>query len=543
MGLIVDLFAGGGGASLGMERGTGRRIDLAINHDRIALAMHMANHPETRHLCEDIWQVDPKAVCGGLPVDLLWASPDCKDHSNAKGGRPRSPRVRGLAWMVVRWMRAVRPRVVMLENVPEFALWGPLKNGKRDPARKGRIFNIWLERIRRLGYVVEWRFLSACDYGVPTSRRRLFLVARCDGEAIVWPQSSHGPGREKPWRTAASCIDWSIPCPSIFLSPAEAKRLGVRRPLAEATLRRIAAGVRKYVLEAAEPFIVTYYGPKGEDFRGCGLGDPLPTQTCENRHALVVPSLVTNTSGHAPRGASDPLATVTTGGHHALVAAFLAQHNGGPRNLDLAGRPADAPLSTVTGTGSQQGLCAVHCIRHFGQSIGHGADEPHGTITADGGGHTGLVASHLTKFYGTATGADLREPLPAVTAGGAKGGGHLAEVRAFLIKYYGTGGQWGGCDEPMPTIVAKARLGLVTVHGQVYAISDIGLRMLTPRELYRAQGFPDSYVINRILGDVRLSKAQQIKMCGNSVPPGMAEALSRANCAFLWRGQTQGVAG
>ena len=541
MGLIVDLFAGGGGASLGMERGTGRKIDIAINHDRIALAMHMANHPETRHLCEDIWRVDPKKACRGLPVDLLWASPDCKDHSNAKGGRPRSPRVRGLAWMVVRWMRAVRPRVVMLENVPEFALWGPLKDGKRDPTRKGRIFNIWLERIRRLGYVVEWRFLSACDYGVPTSRRRLFLVARCDGEAIRWEAPSHGPGRAQRWRTAADVIDWSIPCPSIFLSPAEAKRLGVRRPLAEATLRRVAAGVRKYVIEAAEPFIVNLtHGGRVEP-----SNEPLRTVTAAHRgeKALVVPTLVTNTSGHAPRGAAEPLATVTTGGHHALVSAFLAQHNGGPRNLDLAGRPADAPVSTVTGTGSQQGLCAVHCIRHFGQSIGHGAGKPVGTIMADGGGKTGLVASHLTKFYGTATGADLREPLPAVTAGGAKGGGHLAEVRAFLIKYYGTGGQWGGCDEPMPTIVAKARLGLVTVHGQVYAISDIGLRMLTPRELFRAQGFPDSYVINRVLDGVPLSKAEQIKMCGNSVPPGMAEMLSRANCAFMRREQAQGVAG
>lgn len=491
MGLIVDLFAGGGGASLGIEQGTGRIIDLAINHDRLALALHAINHPRTRHLCEDLWQVDPKAACRGVPVDLLWASPDCKDHSNAKGGRPRSPRVRGLAWMVVRWMRAVRPRVVMLENVPEFRWWGPLKDGKRDPERKGRIFDLWLESIRRLGYAVEWRDLAFCDYGAPTSRTRFCLIARCDGRPIVWPKPTYGPGRAHPWRTAGEIIDWSLPCPSIFLSPAEARRLGVRRPLAENTQRRIAAGVRKYVLEAAQPFIVTYYGPKGEDFRGCGLGDPLPTQTCENRHALVT--------------------------------AFLAQHNGGPHNKRLAGRPLDAPVSTVTGTGSQQGLCAVHCIRHFGRSIGHGADEPTGAVTAGGGGHTGVVASRLSKATGTAS-------------------YRAAEVRAFLVKYYGTGGQWGGCDEPMPTIVSKARLGLVTVRGETYAIEDIGLRMLTPRELYRAQGFPENYIINRIADDVPLSKADQIRMCGNSVPPPGADALTAANCDFMHE-QRQGVAG
>lgn len=586
-GLIIDLFAGGGGASTGLERALGRPVDIAINHDRMALALHAANHPLTRHLCEDMWQVDPVQVCGGLPVDVLWASPDCKDHSNAKGGRPRSTRVRGLAWMVVRWMRAVRPRLVMLENVPEFRDWGPLLDGRRDPSRKGRIFNIWIERIRQLGYNVEWRLLSACDYGVPTTRKRLFLVARCDGRPIRWPEPTHGPGLAQPWRVAADIIDWSIPCPSIFLSREQARRLGVRRPLAENTLRRIAAGVRKYVLEAANPFIVSYYGPKGEDFRGSGLDEPLRTQTCENRHALVTPYIIKanhaykyfrgNTveellrtvtanepgfalaapvlvqtgygerPGQKPRALNlqEPLGTVVAGGgKHALVAAFLAQHNGGPRNKDLAGRAADAPLSTVTGTGSQQGVVAAHCIRHFGRSIGHEADAPAAAITAGGGGHTGIVTSHLTKFYGTAIGADMRQPLPTVTGGGNHAGGHAAEVRAFLVKYYGTGGQWGGCDEPLHTIVGKARLGLVTVHGETWAIDDIGLRMLTPRELYRAQGFPDDYEISYVADGVRLTKAQQIEKCGNSVCPGLAEVLTGANCDWMdEQDERQGVAG
>lgn len=560
-GLVVVLFAGGGGADLGIEAALGRPVDIAINHDPEALAMHAVNFPRTRHLCEDIWRVDPVAATGGRPVDILWASPDCKHFSRAKGGRPVSPRVRGLAWMVVRWAARTRPRVIFLENVEEFRTWGPLlPDGRPDKSRSGVTFDLWVSRLRSLGYAVEWRMLSACDFGAPTTRRRFFLVARRDGRPIRWPEPTHRPEavnedgivtkwavghgltlkdlqRLPSYRTAAEIIDWSLPCPSIFLSPEEAKKLGVRRPLADQTLRRIAAGVKKFVIDAAEPFVVTYYGPKRDDeFRGCGLDEPLPTQTTENRHALVTPCIVpiAHYNGRDPvHGADKPLTTITAypeGGHHALVSAFLAQHNGGPRNDNLAGRPMDAPLSTVTATGSQQGLVVAHMQRDFGQSVGHGMDAPCGSVTADGGGHCGLVTSHLVKMRGTCRhGAPVAEPVPAVTAGGM----HLGEVRAFLTKFYGpnVGQDMRG---PLHTVTTLDRFGLVTVRGALYEIVDIGLRMLTPRELYRAQGFPEWFVIGRTaLGP--LTKKAQVRMCGNSVPPDEVEALVWENCADMAR--------
>lgn len=491
--LIVDNFAGGGGASCGIELALGRHVDIAINHDPEAVAMHQINHPQTRHHCESVWDVDPLEVTQGRPVGLAWFSPDCKHFSKAKGGKPREKKIRGLAWIVHRWAALVRPRVIILENVEEFRTWGPLTaDGQPCPVRKGDTFRSFVRQLQEKGYAVEWRELRACDYGAPTIRKRLFLIARCDGRQIVWPEPTHGApgsaevkaGKRKAWRTAAECIDWTIPCPSIFERA---------RPLAEATQRRIARGIQRYVIDAPQPFIV------GIDHRGSGDGAtwpgraPLTTVTAEARHALAVPTLVQTgygeRPGQAPRvpGLEKPLGTCVDGQKHALVAAFLAKHYGGN---ETPGWPIPAPISTLT--------------------------------TQD---HHHLVTTHLSKLYGTSTGSDAQEPAPTVTAGG----NHIAEVRAFLVKYYSEGGQDQDCRDPMHTIPTKDRLGLVTVAGEQYAIADIGMRMLEPHELYAAQGFPKSYVFAPVINGRRLPKHAQVRMCGNSVSPPVAAALARAN--------------
>jgi DNA (cytosine-5)-methyltransferase 1 len=484
--IIVDLFAGGGGASEGIRLALGRDPDVAVNHDEIALAVHMANHPGTWHLRQDVWQVPPRWATKRRSVALLWASPDCTHFSKAKGGAPRRERKRrDLAWVVEKWARDVRPLVIVLENVEEFKTWGPLdSSGRIIASQSGTTFCAFVRRLRRLGYAVEWRELRACDYGAPTIRKRLFLIARCDGLPIVWPEPTHGPSRPLPYRTAAECIDWSIPCPSIFER---------KRPLAENTLRRIAAGVKRYVIDAAAPFIVTYHGSKGEEFRGQGLGSPLATQTTENRHALVVPYIHRDFSQSVGSPVESPIGTITAGGggHAALVSAFLAQHNGG--FYDGPGRAVDAPISTIMGRGTNQQI----------------------------------VTSNLLKLRGTCRdGQTITEPAPTVTSGGT----HIGEVRAFLLKYYGTD-QDPGINEPMHTLTTKDRIGVVTVTiaGVPYAIVDIGMRMLQPRELFRAQGFGDGYRIDIKYGGRQITKTDQVRLCGNSVCPPIAAALVRAN--------------
>lgn len=491
--LIVDNFAGGGGASLGIERALGRPIDIAINHDPEAIAMHRRNHPHTRHLCEDVWSVDIVKVTEGRPVGLAWFSPDCKHHSKAKGGKPLNKNIRGLAWVAVKWAELKRPRVIALENVEEWQDWGPLlDDGRPDPTRKGLTFRRWCGRLRNQGYSrIEWRELRASKYGVPTIRKRLVLIARCDDEPISWPEETHGPGL-LPYRTAAECIDWDLPCPSIFLSREEGRKIGVNRPLAPATMRRIARGVVRYVIEAKEPFIVPIAHYNGSNTVQ-PIHEPLRTITANPKggsHALVVPTLIQTgygeRKGQAPRvpGLEKPLGTVVNGGKHALVAAFLAQHNAG--FYEGAGRRPDEPLSTICLSGS----------------------------------HQSLVTSHIMKMRGTNVGSSMTEPLQTISAGGT----HHAEVRAFLLKYYGVD-QDPRLEEPLHTVTARDRFALVMVHGEPYIITDIGMRMLRPRELFRAQGFPESYVID---GD-GLTKTAQVRMCGNSVCPGLAEAVIRAN--------------
>ena len=373
-GLVIDNFAGGGGASTGIELGLGRPVDIAVNHDPEAVAMHDINHPHTRHFCESVWDVDPRAITGGQPVDLCWFSPDCKHFSKAKGGTPVSKKIRGLAWVALRYAATVRLRVIMLENVEEFVTWGPItRDGRPCPQNKGRTFASFVNALRRHAYQVDWRELRACDYGAPTIRKRLFLIARRDGLPIVWPESTHGDPasvdvkakRLKPWRTAAEVIDWSIPCPSIF---------NRARPLAENTLRRIARGLQRYVIEAQQPFVV---GDRAAWITECANG------SCQRNMP-----------------ADQPLRTLcaeTKGGHFALVSAFLAKHYGG--NYTGPGSSLAGPLPTVT--------------------------------TVD---HNALVTSHLVKLRNNQHSQSVREPIPTLTAGG----GHVGEVRAFLMKYYGT---------------------------------------------------------------------------------------------------------
>lgn len=492
--IIVDNFAGGGGASTGIEAAFGRPVDIAINHDREAVAMHDANHPHTLHYCQSIWRADPIEVAAGRPIGLAWFSPDCKHFSKAKGGKPVEKHIRDLAWVVVDWAKAVRPRVIMLENVEEFRDWGPLittEDGRQMPcpARKGLTFRRWVRELRALGYQVEWRELRACEYSgivlpvAPTIRKRLFVIARCDGLPIVWPAQTHGAGLI-PYRTAAECIDWSIPCPSIFERS---------RPLAEATMRRIARGVMRYVVNAKQPFIVPMTHTGGD--RVHPIDEPLRTITTAQRGelALVSPQIV-GVGGRMgqsrPRGGDEPFQTVTSKGDAALVAAFLAQHNTG-----VVGHDARSPISTLTSRGTQQGVVTAILSHAYTSNTAGGAGDP-------------------------------RRPMKTITAGG----GHHALVAAFLTKYYGTADSCG-LAEPLHTVTSKDRFGLVTVEiaGEPYAIADIGMRMLTPRELFRAQGFPDSYIIDPVLDGKPLTKTAQIRMCGNSVCPPIAEALVRAN--------------
>jgi DNA (cytosine-5)-methyltransferase 1 len=534
--LIVDLFAGGGGASEGIKQAFGRDPDVAVNHDAIAVSVHEANHPTTMHFRRDVFEVAPRDVTQGRPIGLLWASPDCKHFSKAKGGKPVSKKIRGLAWVVVRWAKEARPRVIVLENVEEFVTWGPLVNDRPCPERKGQTFRRWVGDLRRLGYKVEHRELRACDYGAPTSRKRFFLIARCDGLQITWPKPTHGKGL-LPYRTAADCIDFSLPCPSIFLTKDEARAIGVKRPLAEATMRRIWKGVHRFVLNCAKPFIVpiTHHG----DRRGHPIDEPLPTITAAHRGELayVAPLMVPR---YGERPTQDPRAlqvdapmptVVPTGNGGSLVSAFLTKYR-----EDSSGASAEQPFPTITANsfedrpGGNPPLALVSTFMEQANTdvVGHDMRTPVSTIVGKGCTQR-LAAVHLSKLYGTSTGADPREPAPTVTATG----NHIAEVRAFLVAYYGNEKDGRDLREPMGTVVSRERFGLVTVDGTEYEIADIGLRMLTPRELFRAQGFPESYVIDRGADGKKLPKDAQVRLCGNSVCPPIARAIVAANCGRI----------
>lgn len=603
--IIVDNFAGGGGASTGIELAIGRSVDIAINHDPNAVAMHTTNHPDTLHYCESVYEVRPKVATAGRSVGLVWLSPDCRHFSKAKGAKPVEKSIRGLAWVTLRWGLDVDPRVMMLENVEEFKTWGPLLAAEMrpDPERVGETFrafvgmltsgipanhpalaecceflNISLDSedasrlVKGLGYVVEYRELRACDYGAPTIRKRFFMVMRRDGKPIVWPAATHGDpkspavisGKLAPWRTAAECIDWSIPAPSIF---------GRKKPLAENTLRRIARGIQRFVIDSAEPFIVkcNHTTTKGQYdcFRGQELGAPLQTITKKLGYALAVPTLAPFMAGNGgseyqakPRpldkpahtilkesracvvapviarqfGASIghrvdvPNATITAGGggKSQLVTPTLIQMGYGerpgqePRVLQL-----DKPLGTVTAGGNKFATVSAFLAKHYGGNYtgpGVGLDEPaHSVTTVD---HHAVVASHLVKLRGTCRdGQCTDEPMPTITAGGQ----HVGEVKTTLaVEDYD--------EERAQQVLAFLKeycgadsTGLVEIAGVTYRVVDIGMRMLQPHELYRAQGFPEWYIIDQDYRGVKYAKDKQVARCGNAVPPPFAEALVRAN--------------
>jgi DNA (cytosine-5)-methyltransferase 1 len=606
--IVVDFFCGGGGAGTGLEMGLGRAITVAKNHSPAAIAMHTANHPHARHFTTDVFDGDPDDECQGRAVGWFHMSPDCTHHSQAAGGQPRKREIRNLSWIGLKWAGKKRPRVISLENVKQILQWGPLiaKRDKAtgrmmklggqvaapgevvpvhqqflvpDPKRRGTTWRRFVSLLEAMGYVVEWRVIKACDFGAPTSRERLFMIARCDRQPIVWPAPTHArqpaKGQQK-WRTAADCIDWSVPSKSIF---------GRKKDLAPATLRRVAKGLKKFVIDSADPFIVPIANwsgelaqsareplrtvtswPRGGSFamaspiiapathqggdRVNDPGQPMPTITCANRGelTLISPLMVDAAHGEGKPGgvqrwgqgvkdAVEPLGTVTASGGPAVATAFMAQMNGGFNTTDA--KPMHDPMTTVTNTGSQQQLVTATLITN---TTGHAPVHLHGPVpTLTTGQHQALVSASLATLRRNCTGRPIHEPVPTMTAGAE----HHAlveytlspeheegalRVAAFLISYYGTENT-SSCASPVPTITTKDRLGLVTVYvrGTPYVIVDICLRMLQPHELYRAQGFPADYIIDRGADGKPFTKTQQVHMCGNSVSPPPMAALARAN--------------
>ena len=541
--IVVDNFAGGGGASTGIEIAIGRSVDIAINHDPAAIAMHRANHPTTEHYTEDVWKVDPVEACAGRPVALAWFSPDCKHHSKAKGGKPVSKKIRGLAWVAVKWAKAVKPRVIMLENVEEFQDWGRLDEKNRpDPRYKGETFRRFVGQLEKLGYHVEYRLLRACDYGAPTIRKRFFLIARCDGQKIVWPEPTHAApdsievrmGSKKPWVPVSEVLDFSLPCPSIFASSEEImEQYGIRavRPLSENTMKRIARGLMKFVVNNPKPFIVQV-NHSGDQFRGQDIDDPLDTITAKHGTGIVAPVMMRNNTNAAGSDVRDPLLTITTGGHHMLIAPSMIQYHS-EQSEDVRGQTVDKPIMTVDSS-NRYGLVEPFLIQTgYGEREGQkprvlDMDKPLGTVVAQSNKFA-MAAAFVTQFNNNCDGQSMDAPLNTMTAKS----NHFGEVNAFLVKYYGSGDNAVSCELPAPTITAKDRMGLVTVHGEDYKIVDIGLRMLTPRELFDAQGFPPDYIIDVDADGKPYPKSEQVARCGNAVCPPIPTALVRANLPEL----------
>lgn len=542
--LIVDLFAGGGGMSTAIEHALGRAPDIAINHNEQALSMHQANHPQTAHYIADVYEVCPHEATNGVPVGYLHLSPDCTHHSQAAGGQPRSKKIRGLAWVGYRWAGQVAPRVISLENVKQILQWGPLiaKRDKAtgrvmkldgsiaapgehvpvreqylipDPKRAGQTWRKFVHALQSLGYAVEWRVMNAADYGAPTTRERLFMIARRDGKPIVWPAASHfkTPARgQKKWRAAAECIDFTQDCPSIFTR---------KKPLAEATMRRIAKGLQKFVIDSPSPFIVEIANwSKANGTQP--TSEPLRTITAWPKggsFALAAPTLVQLAHGDGKPGGvkrwgdgcrdiQQPLGTVTASGSggYGIATAFMMQANGGYNTTP--GRDLREPASTITSTGSQQQLVTANLITLRKNCTGNEVSEPLATITAG--------AEHHALMQCTLDPDDEARALRCAT---------------FLMTYYGNGEAYDP-RRPLPTVTTRDRLALVTVwiKGEPWVIVDIGLRMLTPAELYACQGFPAGYIIDRGHDGRVFTKSDQVCMCGNSVSPPPATAFIRANC-------------
>lgn len=611
--IIVDNFAGGGGASTGIEIATGRLVALAVNHDPAAILMHRTNHPYTEHFQASVWDIDPKAVCRGRPVGLAWFSPDCKHFSKAKGAALVDRKIRGLAWITLRWAATVRPRVIILENVEEFQTWGPVRKGKPVKRLAGTTFRKFIDQLTELGYTVEFRELVAADFGAPTSRKRFYMIARCDGEPIVWPKPTHsktGADGLPKWRSAAEIIDWSLPCPSVFASKAEImERYGLKavRPLAKNTMRRVIRGVDKFTIRSGRPFIVpTGYGErKGQAPRVHDIDAPVPTIVGTGKEnlcrPLLAPVTVTNTSNSVGGTVGAPVHTVTTAGNQMLVTPFLAEcnHSGGGHiapvtdahktitakhtggivapaliqyhteqtehvrasglgtpihTVDASnrygltcanlveyytgGRPLDVqdPLHTVT-SHDREAVVAAHIAKYYGGVVGEKVGEPLPTVTAID--HNAVCAAHVVKFKGDNVGTPPSEPLQTVTASAGKeracSGGAFAVCRAHLAKIR-SGDDLGHWPEIRALLnefcgytLAEDEVLLLEIGGALYYIADIGLRMLSPRELYNAMGFPPDYIIDRDYLGNEYKKSAQVARCGNAVCPPVASALVRAN--------------
>lgn len=574
--IIVDNFAGGGGASTGIELATGRPVTIAINHDPDAILMHKTNHPFTEHYQASVWDVDPREVSKGRPVGLAWFSPDCKHFSKAKGGKPVDKNIRGLAWIVLRWAGTVRPRVIILENVEEFQTWGPVRKGHPVKSKAGQTFRKWLSQLEALGYAVEWRELVAADYGAPTTRKRFFLVARCDGAPIVWPEPTHAPagsrevleGQKKPWRSAAEVIDWSLPCPSIF-DTREAIRekygLSAQRPLRPNTMRRVIRGVDKFAIKAPEPFLVVVN--HAGDFRGQNTADPLQTVTAKHGYGvaspLLAPLTVTNTTNSTGADAGAPVHTVTTAGNQMLIAPTLAaigQTGGGERGRKITepthtqvskaeeclvaaamiqyhteqtervrGQGLADPLMTIDAS-NRYGLAAATLVKYYGNDRhGQKIRDPLHTVTAKD--REGLATTHLVKMKGTNLGGPMSEPVQTITAGG----GHFGVVTTVVVKAEPGADlkHWPEIRDLLNTYcgynLGAGDVILFQIGETAYFMADIGLRMLTPRELYMANGFPQDYKIERDYTWKEYPKTKQVARCGNAVPPPFATALVRAN--------------
>lgn len=537
---FVDSFAGGGGASTGIEMATGHPVDIAINHNEAAILMHRRNHPFTEHYREDIWQVDPKTATRGRHVRHAWFSPDCKHFSRAKGAALVDKKIRGLAWVVLKWAHDVRPDVIMLENVPEFVTWGPVRKGKPIKARAGETYRKWIRQLHELGYVIETRKLCAADYGAPTIRTRFYLIARCDGQPIVFPKRTHAPidsaevkiGKCKPWRSAAEVIDFSLPAPSIFATKKQIKdQYGVNamRPLKENTLRRIARGLDKFVIKSGEPFIVQQkFANTPQD-----INNPLSTVTSVGAHDLaspiVTPYIMSNNTGNAPHGALDPLPTQTTGDRNYVVAPSLIQYHSEQSAKEVRGQRVDQPIQTVDAA-NRYGVSAAWLTQYFGgEGHYHSVEEPLATITTME--REGVTLAHLAHFKGQDKGQHPLDPLMTVTAQD----GQFGDVRTTIVKWDGQTdlGYWSNVRAMLNQYcgydLADDEILLLNIRGTWYFISDIGLRMLTPRELYDAMGFPHDYIIDTDTNGNKISRADQVARCGNAVCPAVAEALVRAN--------------
>ncbi len=582
---FVDSFAGGGGASTGIEMATGHPVDIAINHDQSAIMMHRRNHPFTEHYIEDIWQVDPKTAVRGRHVRLAWFSPDCKHFSRAKGAALVNKKIRGLAWVVLRWAAEVKPDVIMLENVPEFVTWGPVRKGKPVKSKAGQTYRKWLKQLHELGYVIETRKICAADYGAPTIRTRFHLIARRDGRPI-WPERTHAPrdssevssGKYLPWRSAAEIINWDLPCPSIFDTKEDIKKqygITAVRPLKDNTLRRIARGLDKFVIQSQEPFIVPIgYGenkgqkPRVHDSKDplstvvssvkqyvCNpvmtpyLGqhkfnnaaqdarNPLSTVTSVGSHEIFSPKLapyvMCNNANNAPHEMCAPVPTITTGNRNFLVSPTLIQYHTEQSVKEVRGQKINEPIRTVDAA-NRYGLSAAYMTEYYGNAHdGIEARDPMHTITARD--REGVTLAHLAHFKGQDKGQSPLDPLMTVTARD----GQFADVRSILVKWDGCTDlhRWGEVRKLLNTYcdhnIAEDEVLLLNICGCWYFISDIGLRMLTPRELYDAMGFPHDYIIDRDINGNPISRSDQVARCGNAVCPAVAEALVRANLPEL----------